>query len=50
MAEGLDVRLSTIVTSVTHDEAGVRITTADGGSFEADRVIGLADEGRVAIE
>lgn len=39
LAEGLDVRLSTTVTTIAHDDVGVRVTTADGGSFEADRVI-----------
>lgn len=39
LAEGLDVRTSTPVQRVEHDELGARVRTAAGDVLEADRVI-----------
>lgn len=39
LAEGLDVRTSTPVQRVEHDDAGARVRTAAGELIEADRVI-----------
>jgi monoamine oxidase len=35
MASGLDVRFGSVVASVSHDRAGVRVTTADGAAMTA---------------
>ncbi|MDI2032462.1 flavin monoamine oxidase family protein [Saccharopolyspora sp. TS4A08] len=39
LAEGLDIRLSTPVASVTHNATAVTVTTRDGEDFTAERVI-----------
>ncbi len=39
LAADLDVRLSTPVTTVTHDETGVSVTTRSGETITGDRVI-----------
>ena len=39
LAAGLDVRLSTPVTTVAHDETGASVTTRSGETITADRVI-----------
>lgn len=39
LADGLDVRLSTPVASVAHDQAGITVTTRAGQTFTGDRVV-----------
>lgn len=39
LADGLDVRLSTPVASVAHDDAGVTVTTVSGETVAGDRVV-----------
>ncbi|MBB1156864.1 flavin monoamine oxidase family protein [Amycolatopsis dendrobii] len=39
LSDGLDVRLSTPVASVAHDQAGITVTTRAGQTFTGDRVV-----------
>lgn len=39
MAEGLDIRLGSVVSSVEHDAEGATVTTADGASYRARAVV-----------
>ncbi|WP_203337707.1 flavin monoamine oxidase family protein [Nocardioides limicola] len=39
LASGLEVRLSSPVASIAHDDTGVTVTTRDGDAFAADRVV-----------
>lgn len=52
LAQGIDIRLETVVESLEWHNSGVRVTAADGKDFEADRAlitlpIGVLKAGRV---
>lgn len=54
LADGLDIRLGETVTKISHDAAGVTVTT-EQGSFSADRAIitlplGVLKQGKVMFE
>jgi monoamine oxidase len=54
LADGLDIRLQTVVTSVDWTGHSVRIETADGQRFEADQVVitlplGILQSGKVCF-
>lgn len=53
-AQGLDIRLNTVVTSINTSGEGVVVSTADGQTFTADNVLitlplGVLQSGRVAF-
>ena len=52
MAEGLDIRLSTAATKITHDQTGVRVDTTDPrtavtATFEGEVQLGRQPQGWV---
>ena len=54
LAEGLDIRLAAPATRIVHDTAEVRVTTAGGAEFAADRAIvtvplGVLQAGAIAF-